>query len=135
MTDTAVEDVKLKFGPPQEPVIPASECHAALKLAEKMYDNILSSGDVPEEVLAWVLRVSEESKNLQSKLCIGSTGRDEDSDAVWDAITTALLPTFHHRSSRGAAGAALLSLIAVGSKYGWTNSEMPKCEPAPVAGE
>jgi len=123
MTDTANENVQGNFGPPQGRVIPPSECYAALKLAKEMYYNILSSGDVPEEVLEWVCRVLEESKELQSKLCTDSTGRDENSSAVWDAIMTALLPTFHYGSSQEDAGAALLSLIGVGTKHGWTSPQ------------
>ena len=128
--------MKQRVDTPYEPVIPRSECNAALKLAERMYENILRSGDVPEEVVAWTVRVSEESKKLRSKLRTDSTGKD--SDAVGDAIVTALLPTFHHKSSQEEAGAALLSLIGVGSKYGWSSpkpEEVPEgCEPAPVAG-
>lgn len=111
------ESPEFNFGPPHEPVIPQSECHAALRLAEEMYNNIQTRGDVPKEVLEWVSRVRKESEKLRSKLLGHSTGTD--SDAVFDAIVTALLPTFHYGSSPEEAGAALLSLIAAGSKYGW----------------
>jgi hypothetical protein len=135
---TAPEKVKSDFGPPQEPVISPSECVAALGLAAQMYENIISRGDVPEEVLEWTSRVWKESGELRSKLRselrIDSTGKD--SDAANDAIMTALLPTFHHGSSQEEAGAALLSLILAGSKYGWMLTEeeptQTETKPAPV---
>ncbi len=106
---------------PHEPVIPRSECNAALKLAEHLYENIVSRGDAPEEIVAWAVRVAQDSATLRSELNLHPT--DEDLEALGNAIVTALLPTFHHGSSQEEAGAALLSLIAVGSKYGWTTPE------------
>jgi hypothetical protein len=135
MADTTVEKGECYFGPPREPTIPPSECHAALSLVEIMFENILLHGDVPEEVLEWTLRVSEESKKLRSTLRIDSAGKDEDDDAVGDAIMTALLPTFHYKSSQELAGAALVSLIAAGHKHGWMCEleELEEKAPTPTA--
>lgn len=118
-----------KFGPPNEPAIPPSECSAALKLAERMFDNIRQSGDVPYEVLAWVVRVGEESERLRKKLLVCS---DEDSNAVIYAIYTQLLPTCHY-GGQSVAGKSLVDLIAVAGEYGWFRDERPTAKSGPVS--
>jgi hypothetical protein len=92
--------------PPEEPVIPRSECYAALRLVNQPCENIWESGDVEENVIELVRRFQDSFQDLEK------VPRDKDGMAVSAILATGLLPICHNRwSSRETAGAALLRLI------------------------
>jgi hypothetical protein len=95
---------------PAEPVISRNESNAACRLMMQIAFNLLEHGDVQDDVFellhnfAWGV----------NELNVHSTG--EHADALYAAIESALLPTFHNGSSPEVAGAALYRLIAVNAK-------------------
>jgi hypothetical protein len=106
---------------PEEPVIPRSECYAALRLIGQLCENICESGDVEENVVELVGRFQDslqdlqkvpEAKDSESLVDLQKVPEDKEDMAVSAILATGLMPTCHNRwSSRENAGAALLRLI------------------------
>jgi hypothetical protein len=97
---------------PEEPVIPRSECYAALRLIGQLCENICESGDVEENVVELVGRFQDSLQDSESLVDLQKVPEDKEDMAVSAILATGLMPTCHNRwSSRENAGAALLRLI------------------------
>jgi hypothetical protein len=117
--NTKEEDTIMQ--PPEEPVIPRTECYAALRLMSQLCENIWESGDVEENVVELVRRFQDsfqdlqkapEAKDSESLVDLQKVPENKDDMAVRAILATGLLPTCHNRwNSREGAGAALLRLI------------------------
>ena len=101
--------VKQPFGKPKTPVIDRSECAATLSLVRVMIDNVVSRGDLPEDVLEHLRDFWEYLNTLELR----STERD--SERVLAAIGTGLLPSFPEADPAD-AGESLMKLISLGAK-------------------
>jgi hypothetical protein len=103
-----VTQMKLRLEAPQAPVMSNNESNAALLLARHLLDNVVERGDVPKKVFELAFRLSQDDDLRELK---HPTGKD--ADALYAAIETGFLPTFHGGSSKEEAAGALRRLIAV----------------------
>lgn len=95
---------------PCEPVISSSECHEALSLMEKMAGNMVTSGDLPEELVELLDRFSRHVHELLSTSGEGAGASGNTPNAFGGLIW--LMPTFSREHvTREHVGAAILRLI------------------------
>jgi hypothetical protein len=94
----------LRADSPNEPVISANECNAALRLMSHMARNIIERGEVSEELVQLLDGFSSEVQNLSSP----PTGKEGDvvGAAMW------FLPTFpRDGATREIVGARLFCAL------------------------
>ena len=101
--------MKQPFGKPDTPVISRSECAATLQLVGVMLQNVVTRGDLPEPILEQVHEFEQYIESLKLR------STDRDSERVYAAIGTGLLPSFPEADPAD-AGESLMKLISLGAK-------------------